>query len=160
MPKKSRALKNHRHELFCQYFVFGNPEHDRDDPFSPPDTRHHATESYLAAGYNAARDTARMAGSRLIARDDIRARLAELRKEYEKIKDAFLDTWRSMLPEAQDVLRRAMDPRETVSQADINAAKAVIEQAEGPTRFRFGIDSKAGDSVSGLHVTIWGGKKE
>jgi hypothetical protein len=41
----------------------------------------------------------------------------------------------------------------------IQAAKEVIEQAVGPTRFRFGVD-KGGDSTSGLNVTVWAGRKE
>ena len=160
--KKGRSLDNHRHELFCHLLIFGNPDRDPErpkDPSNPPDTRHNATESYIHAGYRPRnRDSARKAASRLLSRVDIQARLAELRTEEQRIKNAFLSHWKSLLPEAQAVLVKAMAGEEVTTQA-LQAAREVIEQAQGPTRFRFGVQ-KGADEDAGLHVTIWSGRRE
>lgn len=156
--KKDRRLPNERQELFCSLFVFGNPKHDPDDELSPPDPRRNATISYMQAGYKAGYDAARVNASRLLTKANIQVRIGELRTEEQRIKTAFLSHWKTMLPDAQDVLRRAMDGEE-VSPAQISAAKEVIEQAVGPSRFRFGID-KGADKDGGLQITVWSGKKE
>lgn len=157
---KDRALPNNRHEHFCHLFVFGNPKHDpKDKENTPPDTFHNATQAYRAAGFKGDDHVCGVGGHRLLRRDDIQTRLVELRTEQTRIKTAFLESWKSMLPDAQDVIRRAMAGEEISTQC-LTAAREVIEQAQGPTRFRFGVDKGADDAVSGLHVTLWSGRKE
>lgn len=156
--KEDRRLSNPRHEVFCHLFVFGHPDHDPEDPFSIPNTFHNATQSYLGSGYKATGPSATKAGSRLLSRVDIQNRIGELRKDQTRIKTAFLEHWKSMLPDAQDVLRRAIAGEEVSPQA-LTAARDIIEQAQGPTRLRFGID-KGADTDTGISVVLWSGRKE
>lgn len=161
--RKSRSrrkgeLENARWERFCQLFVYGHHYTDPEDPTNPPQTKHNATESYLQAGYKQNRLTAGPAGYRLIRKHKIQARLGELKDEAARIQKAFLHQWKMLVPAAQEVLIRGVNGKD-VTPAEIQCAKEIIEQAMGPTRFRFGVD-KGGDSTSGLNVTIWAGRKE
>lgn len=155
-------LRNQRHEKFCNLFVHGNPEFDPRTPRGegPPDTRDNAAASYRLAGYvckNA--HTAAVGGHRLLSRTDIRARINELRTEEERLARTRLHRWRALVPDAQKLLMDAILGRDDVSASQISAAKEVIEQAIGPTRFRFQVD-KAGEGDGALNVTIYGGKHD
>lgn len=159
--KKGRALPNPRQEWFCRYFVFGNPKYDRE--MRPSDQeeinyKSNATQSYIAAGYKGRDLTARTCSSRMMTRANIQARIAELRDEEMKVLDVYLRRWKAMLVDAQDVLAKAMAGEDVSTQA-IAAAREVIEQAEGPTRFRFGVQSGTGKD-GGLNITLWSGKNE
>ena len=159
---RGRELPNHRWELFCNLFVFGHPMHDpkapKDDRDNPPDPRNNGTIAYMQAGYKAGYRSAGELAYRLLKKVEISGRIAELRKDELNIRDAFLSPWKTLLPDAQDVLRRAMagDP---ITATQIQAAREVIEQALGPTRFRFGIDRGA-DKDGALNITLWSGRKE
>jgi len=155
-------LENHRWELFCNLFVFGHPKHDpkapKDDRDNPPNPRNNGTIAYMEAGYKAGYRSAGELAYRLLKKVEISGRIAELRKDEQNIRDAFISHWKTMLPDAQDVLRRAM-AGEKVTSVQIQAAKEVIEQALGPTRFRFGTDRGA-DTDAALNITLWSGRKE
>lgn len=155
-----RKLDNVRWERFCNLFVFGNPKHDREappeDPDNPPDTQGNATQSYIVAGYKARGAAASSAASRLLKDVRIQARIRELRDEETRIMAVRLRQWKAVLPKAQDVLIRALEG-EDVSAQQIQAAKEVIEQAVGPTRFRFGV-TKDADADGTLNVTLWSGR--
>ena len=86
------------------------------------------------------------------------ARIAELKKEEQNIKSAFTHHWKTILPEAQEVLLSAMRGEDVSTQA-VTAAREIIEQAVGPTRFRFGLD-KGADTDGALNITLWSGRKE
>lgn len=74
MPK---PLDNPRHEAFCQYYVHGHPgANGTTDHRSKP--KHNATRSYEAAGYSASGDIATAAAGRLLRREDVQRRIAEL----------------------------------------------------------------------------------
>ena len=156
-------LENPRWEAFCLYFVLGNPKRDpnapKDDPQNPPDTRNNATRSYIQAGYTARGNSASVCAHKLLRNAQVQARLVELRDEATRIKKAFMRQWAEMLPDAQDVLARSM-AGEDVSANEIRSAKHVIDQAEGPTRFRFGVQKGADKDASGWNVTLWSGRKE
>lgn len=86
---KGRPLSNPRHEAFCQYYVFGHPgaeeeviENGKRADWRRKQTRN-ATRSYEAAGYSARGNTATAAAMRLLRREDILARIAEIDPEIE-----------------------------------------------------------------------------
>lgn len=159
---RGRELPNARHEKFCNLFVFGDPAHDptrpKDDRDNPPDPQNNGTIAYRAAGYKANHRAAAVLASRLLRKANILGRIAELRKDEQNIRSAFVHNWKTLLPEAQTVLKKAM-AGENVSPAAVTAAREIIEQAQGPTRFRFGVD-KGPDTDGGLNITLWSGKKE
>ncbi len=141
--------------------MFGNPrwippEPGAKDEQEEPNTRNNATQSYIQAGYRARGNAAYAAASRLLRDVRVQARCSELRKMEQRIASVFLSNWKTLLAEAQDVLRRAMAGEEVSTQA-VQAAREVIDQAEGPSRFRFGID-KGADQDGGLNITLWAGK--
>lgn len=157
---KSRKLSNPRWESFCQYFVFGNPKHD---PEGPPeqeeiDTRGNATQSYIHAGYKARGASANVNASRLLRRANIQTRINELRDEEQRMMGVYLRRWKTMLADAQRVLEQAMRGEDIPASA-VTAAREVIEQAEGPSRFRFGVQ-KGASKDGGLSITLWSGRKE
>ena len=152
------ATLNARQEAFCQLWVFGNPGHDPADPLSAPDTRNNAYQSYVAAGYAARGSAARACASRLLTKANIRQRIAELRREQERVCEVFLRRWRSLLPKAQQVLEDALDGRE-ITGPQIQAAREVIQQAEGPVHLRFG-GREPSDERSPLRITLWSGRSE
>jgi hypothetical protein len=159
---RGRELPNHRWELFCNLFVFGNPKHDpkapKDDRDNPPNPRNNGTIAYMAAGYKAGYRSAGELAYRLLKKVEISGRIAELKKEEQNIKAAFTHHWKTILPEAQEVLLSAMRGEAVTPQA-VTSAKEIIEQALGPTRFRFGID-KGADTDGALNITLWSGRKE
>ena len=160
--RRGRELPNPRQEKFCNLFVFGDPRHDsnapKDDPDNPPETKHSAVNSYMAAGYKAGPASARTLGSRQLTKVHILGRIAELKKEEQNIKAAFMHHWKTILPEAQEVLLSAMRGEDVSAQA-VTSAREIIEQAVGPTRFRFGLDQGA-DTDGSLNITLWSGRKE
>lgn len=161
MADDGRKLQNKRWEKFCQLFVFGNPKHDYEappeDPDNPAQTRNNATQSYIQAGYKARGASASAAASRLLRDVRVQTRISELRNEETRLMQTYLRQWKSVLPNAQSVLVKALDGEE-VSTQQIQAAKEIIDQAQGPTRLRFGI-SKDGDSGDGnLNITLWSGR--
>ena len=160
--RRGRELPNPRQEKFCNLFVFGDPHHDpkrpKDDRDNPPDTKNSATFAYMGAGYKATLPSSRTLGSRQLRKVHIMARIAELKKEEQNIKSAFTHHWKTILPEAQEVLLSAMRGEDVSTQA-VTAAREIIEQAVGPTRFRFGLD-KGADTDGALNITLWSGRKE
>lgn len=155
-------LRNQRHEKFCQYFVHGHPDFDPRTPKGEgqKDTRDNAAASYRAADYvckNAA--TAAVGGHRLLRRTDIRVRINELRSEEARIARARVHRWNALVPDAQKLLMDAILGREDVSASQITAAREVLEQALGPSRFRFQVD-KSGEGDGALNVTIYGGRHD
>jgi len=153
----SRALANGRWERFCQLFVFGNPAWDpTNEDSEAPDTRQNATQSYIHAGYKARGASANVNASRLLRDARIQARIVELRKEEQRIAGVYLKHWKTLVPKAQAVLLEALEGGDVSAQA-IQAAREVVEQAEGPTRFRFGVQ-KGGDTDAGLSITLWSGR--
>ena len=154
-----RALRNERWEIFCHLFVFGIQFENPKDQSNPPQPQHNATQSYIQAGYKARGDAAASCAHKLLRNAEVQVRLGELRDEATRIKRAFMRQWQEMLPDAQDVLSRSM-AGEDVSADEIRSAKHVIDQAEGPARFRFGVQKGADKDAGGFHVTLWSGRKE
>lgn len=70
-------LSNPRHEAFCQYYVHGHPNPKGSSDWRTKRTRN-ATRSYEAAGYTSRGATATAAAMRLLRREDIQDRIAEL----------------------------------------------------------------------------------
>ena len=122
------------------------------------DPRNNAKRSYMAAGYKAVGHSAEASGYSLLRKLEIRTRIDELRKEERSLADVKLRHWKTLLCKAQSVLERAVDGEE-IPQSQINAAKEIIEQAQGPTRFRFGVD-KGADTDGSINVTLWSGSRE
>lgn len=160
--QSGRRLLNIRHERFTQLFVFGTPDWDPALPADQQeegaiDTRSNATQSYIHAGYKARGASANVSASRLIHLPKIQVRINELRDEEQRIMGVYLRRWRTMLASAQEVLAKAMRGEEVSAQA-MTAAREVIEQSEGPSRFRFGIQQGAGKDA-GLSITLWSGRR-
>lgn len=158
--KATRLLKNEKHEKFCQLFVFGLPGWDpaEEGEQEIPNIRKNATQCYIAAGYKARGASANVNASRLLRSAKIQARVIELREEETRLVSVYLRRWKAMLMDAQAVLEKAMRGGD-VTPAAVTAAREVIEQAEGPSRFRFGIkDGASGDG--GLSITLWSGRRE
>lgn len=147
-------LTNPRQEAFCQFWVFGDPKLDPTDPQST-DSRNNASQSYMAAGYRARGAAARACASRLLTNANIQARIAELRQEEQRVREVYMRSWRTLLPKAQQVLEDALDGKE-ISGRQIQAARIVIEQAEGPAHLRFG-DQRGSDAQTPLNITLWSG---
>lgn len=157
-----QPLENLRWEAFCRYLVVGNPEHDpkparRHDPDNPPNTRHNATKSYVAAGYKAKGHAAGVNAHRLLKKADIRSRITALQHEVQRVTSLYMRDWRALLVDAQNVLVKAMRGEEISSQA-IQAAREVIRQAEGPAHLRFGPQARQNEN-QGLRVTLWSGRR-
>lgn len=157
---KDRRLKNHRHERFCQLFTIGNPQYapELGDEQEAVDTRQNATQSYLHAGYKGTAASAAVSAHRLLRQTKIQARINELRDEEQRINGVYLRRWKAMLADAQEVLAKAMRGEEVSAQA-VASAREVIEQSEGPSRFRFGVQGGA-DKDGGLSITLWSGSRE
>lgn len=159
MTEKGRRLANTRHERFCTLFVLGNPKHaPAADDQETVDTRNNATQSYLHAGYKGTEGAAAVSAHRLLRNPKIQVRINELRDEEQRINGVYLRRWKALLADAQDVLTKAMRGEEVSAQA-VAAAREVIEQSEGPSRFRFGVQGGA-DKDGGLSITLWSGSKE
>ena len=148
-------LPNARHERFCQLFVLGDPAWSPDRG-AVSDTRGNAARAYVRAGYAARGAFARAAASRLLREPETRARVSQLRGLEERLKSVYLRRWESLLPDAQQVLVNALEGKDVTTQ-QFQAAREVIHQAIGPTRFRFGVEEGSGTDNS-LNVTLWSGK--
>lgn len=155
-------LSNARHEKFCELYVLGNPQ--RPPPHLevelspeelaelPPDPTHNATQAYIQAGYKARGNAAAVNGSRLLRREDVQARVTELRAEAEKIARTMRFSWSQLLPLAQRALRRALARDDASS---VSAAKEIAAQAQGPLSLRFR-DPDTGEDRSGFPVLVLG----
>lgn len=155
---EDRALANPRWEEFCLLFVFGNPKYNaelRPKDQEAPDTRNNATQSYILAGYQARGRNAWTAASRICRDVRVQNRIVELRKMEQRAATVYLRHWKTILPKAQRKLEEILD-MEGVSAQTIQAAKEVIEQSEGPSRFRFGVQ-KGADTDGTLNITLWSG---
>lgn len=152
-------LRNQRHEKFCRLFVHGNPAFDPTTAPSegPPDTRNNAKQSYLHADFHPRTNkAARQGGYRLLQRSDVRRRINELRDEEQELMSTRQRRWKSLVPDAQELLLRAVRGEEDVTGPQIQAAREIIEQAVGPTRFRFGVSAGA-DKDGALNIQVYGG---
>ena len=135
--------------------MFGDRELDLSDSHSGT-TRHNAYRSYRAAGYRARGAAARACASRLLAKANIRTRIAELQEEEEGVWALYVRPWRTLLPQAQKVLEDAMAGKDITS-VQVQAARAVIELAEGPLHLRFQHKGSSGES-RGVSITLWSGE--
>lgn len=73
-----KPLANPRHEAFCQFYVYGHPARNGARGGWRTKRTNNATRSYEAAGYSAKGNAATTAAVRLLRREDIKARIAEL----------------------------------------------------------------------------------
>ena len=124
-------------------FVFGHPEWTPKCKDPALNTSGNATSSYLAAGYSPKnRTVAYRSASAALRRPDVQIRINELRDEQVRFTNLHLVRWKSMVMDAQRVLLEAMHGGEVTNQA-IRAAEITMDQAIGPSRFRFCVQTGA-----------------
>ena len=112
----------------------------------PDDIRGNGTRAYLAAYPTChSESAAKTSASRLLRRDNVRARMAQLREMAAAECTARLRNWMELAPDAQETLRRASAGELVFPQADaklqpemlrsaVRASSEILDRALGTTK--------------------------
>lgn len=121
-------------EQFCRYYVHGDPDAERT-------IQGNASRSYYRA-YDCKLTTARSAAFRLLKRERVRTRIAELREEARSVLDEVMPDWRDEVASAMRTLRWARTGKwpdrfagdDQAKRSAVKAAEQTLDRALGSVK--------------------------
>lgn len=143
MPTLPRATLTTGEEAFAVCYVGGEPG-----------IQGNGTRSYLHAFPNcSSKEVAGACGSRLLKRERVQARIADLRNEAAKAVRDRLRSWWELAPEAQATLERAAAGSLPAAWSDerirsaVKSAQYIIDRCEGRPELRGSVQHTGGLAV-------------